>query len=49
MCSYFTCEKTLNFPPIFLGDIVAAETVDETADGGGTVGFTAGDAILLDD
>lgn len=46
MCSYLMCEKTLNFPPIFLGDIVAAETVDDDTDGGGTVGLTAGDAIF---
>lgn len=42
MCSYFTWENMLNFPPIFFGE--------EAADAGGiAVGcLIAGDAILLD-
>lgn len=50
MCSYLMWEKRFLLPPIFLGEIVADETVDVAVVGGGIVAdgcFIAGDDISL--
>lgn len=40
------CENTLSFPPIFLGEIVADETVDEAV---GAAGIAGADCFIVAD